>query len=160
MIQLTLVLHNIRSTHNVGAIFRTAECLGAHEIIISGYTPYPHHEGDTRLPHIARKLHSQISKTALGAERIVPFTVVDSFESWLATYPGELAALEIDARSVPITMFQPPRQLALLLGEEVAGVSEQHRTLANHLLEIPMRGTKESLNVSIAAGIAVYELLK
>ena len=107
------------------------------------------------MPHIARKLHSQISKTALGAERIVPFTVVDSFESWLAIYPGELAALEIDVRSVPIATFQPPRQLALLLGEEVAGVSQQHRTLASHLLEIPMRGTKESLNVSIAASIAI-----
>ena len=69
MPHITLLVHNIRSTHNVGAIFRTAEGFGVTEIVLSGYTPYPRLEtGDPRLPHIAEKLTAQIHKTALGAE--------------------------------------------------------------------------------------------
>ena len=81
MTKITLILHNIRSTHNVGAIFRTAEGFGAQEIILSGYTPYPQLEqNDPRLPHISEKLTSQIHKTALGAETMVPFRYVESIE--------------------------------------------------------------------------------
>ena len=73
MPEIVVIAHNIRSTHNVGAIFRTSEGFGVSKIILSGYTPYPALANDPRLPHIARKLTSQIHKTALGAEEIVPF---------------------------------------------------------------------------------------
>src|SRR6187402_53509 len=73
MPEIIVIAHNIRSTHNVGAIFRTAEGFGISKIILSGYTPYPRIERDSRLPHISEKLTKQISKTALGAEAIVPF---------------------------------------------------------------------------------------
>ena len=73
MPEILLILHNIRSTHNVGSIFRTAEGFGVSKIILSGYTPYPTIPNDTRLPHIREKLAAQIHKTALGAEAMVPF---------------------------------------------------------------------------------------
>ena len=77
MPDIIVIAHNIRSTHNVGSIFRTAEGFGVTKIILSGYTPYPVFSGDTRLPHIAQKLTAQIHKTALGAEDIVPFEYQD-----------------------------------------------------------------------------------
>ena len=71
---IIVIAHNIRSTHNVGAIFRTAEGLGVEQILCSGYTPYPAlPANDPRLPHLAEKLTRQIHKTALGAEELVPF---------------------------------------------------------------------------------------
>ena len=73
MPELIVIAHNIRSTHNVGAIFRTSEGFGVTKIILSGYSPYPTLDHDSRLPHISRKLTDQIHKTALGAEVIVPF---------------------------------------------------------------------------------------
>ena len=86
MPKITLLLHNIRSTHNVGAIFRTAEGFGVQQIILSGYTPYPKTTNDPRLPHIADKLTSQIHKTALGAENMVPFTYYESLDEWLSLF--------------------------------------------------------------------------
>ncbi len=73
MPEIIVIAHNIRSTHNVGAIFRTAEGFGIAKIILSGYTPYPTLPSDTRLPHISSKLTGQIHKTALGAEEFVTF---------------------------------------------------------------------------------------
>ena len=73
MSEIILILHNIRSTHNVGSIFRTAEGFGVAQIICSGYTPYPRLPDDQRLPHIAEKLTALIHKTAIGAETMVPY---------------------------------------------------------------------------------------
>lgn len=160
MPQITLILHNIRSAHNVGAIFRTAEGFGVHEIVISGYTPYPLSNGDTRLPHIAAKLDKDIHKTALGAERIVPFCRIERLDDWLKTNQEKLPliALEQSPDSVPLYEFQAPEKFALLLGEEVNGISEEHLGLTSAIIEIPMRGQKESFNVSVATGIALYSL--
>ncbi len=73
MPDIILIAHNIRSTHNVGSLFRTAEGFGVNKIILSGYSPYPKVQNDPRLPHIYEKLTDQIHKTALGAEEMVPF---------------------------------------------------------------------------------------
>src|SRR5665648_195833 len=73
MPKITVIAHNIRSTHNVGSLFRTCEGFGVGRLILSGYTPYPTIVGDSRLPHIREKLTAQIHKTALDAETIVPF---------------------------------------------------------------------------------------
>ena len=162
MPKITLLLHNIRSTHNVGAIFRTAEGFGVQQIILSGYTPYPKTTNDPRLPHIADKLTSQIHKTALGAENLVPFTYYESLDEWLSlnttTTKLPVIGLEQSNRSVMLPNFTPPEQFALLLGEEVHGIEDKHLTNCEHLIEIPMHGQKESFNVSVATGIALYGL--
>lgn len=160
MPHITLVVHNIRSTHNVGAIFRTAEGFGVKQIILSGYTPYPAYPGDRRLPHEAEKVSAQIHKTALGAENMVPFTHIDDLETWLDNLDMPLYALEQDPNSQNLETFQPVKTFALMLGEEVAGIESHLLTRCQKILEIPMVGQKESFNVSVAAGIALYALTR
>lgn len=164
--EITLILHNIRSTHNVGSMFRTAEGFGVRRIIITGYTPYPDlslvDQPDPRLPHIREKLTAQIHKTALGAEAMVPFEQFPTLEAWLAANDvGDqlpVIALEQSPDSVLLPKFQPPARLALLLGEEVAGVAPEHLARCDATVEIPMFGHKESFNVSVACGVALYGL--
>lgn len=158
MPEITLLLHNIRSTHNVGSIFRTAEGFGVKEIILSGYTPYPAVPHDARLPHIADKITKQIHKTALGAEALVPFRHFETLEAFLATNILPLVALEQAEGSVILRDAIPPRALVLVLGEEVQGIDPLLLARCDTALEIPMKGQKESFNVSVAAGIALYEL--
>lgn len=160
MPQLVLVAHNIRSTHNVGAIFRTSEGFGVERIILSGYTPYPTlATGDPRLPHISRKLTDQIHKTALGAEAIVPFEYQETPDlEGLRNEGYRIVGLEQDTRAVILPYYRPPEKIALLLGEEVKGITGDLRDLCDDLIEIPMVGQKESFNVSVATGIALYAL--
>lgn len=161
MKDIVLLLHNIRSTHNIGSIFRTSDGLGVSKIILSGYTPYPMlTQNDPRLPHIAQKLTRSISKTALGAETLVPFEHSPSppIET-LKSNGYTIVGLEQDIRSRPLTEYSPSGKIALLLGNELDGISEEHRALCDTLLEIPMQGKKESFNVSVAAGIALYHLV-
>lgn len=160
MIEIVLLLHNIRSAHNVGALFRTADGLGVKKIICSGYTPYPELPKDTRLPHIREKITKNIRKTALGAETIVPFDYEK--EPPLAALKKQgyaVVALEQAAKSTLLNQFKPPQKIALLLGEEVNGIEAGLLSQCDHTVEIPMRGQKESFNVSVAAGIALYKLL-
>lgn len=160
MPHITLVLHNIRSTHNVGSIFRTAEGFGIEKIILSGYTPHPRvTQGETRLPHIADKLDAQIHKTALGAEKLVPFSYVNDIDKWIDNFDGSLIALEQTPRSVKLHDFTAPDKFALILGEEVSGITDDLLEKCDLAVEIPMVGQKESFNVSVACGIALYGLL-
>lgn len=158
MSEITLVLHNIRSTHNVGSIFRTAEGFGVKKIICSGYTPYPVLQDDVRLPHISEKITKQIHKTALGAEIMVPFEYHEALDTWLGQNTLPLVALEQAQRSVNLRDFTPPVKFALLLGEEVEGITQDLLAQCDTILEIPMHGKKESFNVSVAAGIALFAL--
>ena len=157
--EIVVIMHNIRSAHNVGSIFRTAEGFGVSEILLTGYTPYPTTKDDTRLPHIAEKLTAQIHKTALGAEALVPFRyypTLDLASLQLAGY--QIVGLEQDARSSILPHYTPPSKIALLLGEEVQGIDQALLSQCDDLIEIPMKGRKESFNVSVAAGIALYAL--
>lgn len=159
MPELIVVAHNIRSTHNVGAIFRTAEGFGVKKIILSGYSPYPKTPDDHRLPHISAKLTAQIHKTALGAETIVPFEYQEYPDfAQLSNNGFRIVGLEQDARSVPLNAYHPPEKIVLVLGEEVEGISAELLNKCEDIIEIPMVGAKESFNVSVAAGIALYEL--
>ena len=158
MPRITLLLHNIRSTHNVGSIFRTSEGFGVEKIILSGYTPYPELPTDPRLPHIRQKLTAQIHKTALGAETMVPFEYHDNPLTWLDGTTLPLVALEQHTTSQNLRTYTPPQEFILLLGEEVHGIDDSLLTRADAIVEIPMQGEKESFNVSIAAGIALYAL--
>lgn len=159
MPNIIVIAHNIRSTHNVGSIFRTCEGFGVTKLILSGYTPYPEVPDDPRLPHERTKLTAQIHKTALDAETLVPFEYQpepDFGELRAAGY--RIVGLEQDASSVMLADYHPPQKVALLLGEEVAGITPELRAQCDDLIEIPMRGRKESFNVSVATGIALYAL--
>ncbi len=160
MREIILIAHNIRSTHNVGAFLRTADGFGVSKIIFSGYTPYPTLLGDTRLPHFADKITRQIHKTALGAETMVPFEQYE--EPPLAELKAQgfaIVGLEQDERSVMLTNYEVPAKVALFLGNEIDGIYPEYRAQCDALVEIPMRGGKESFNVSVAAGIALYHLV-
>lgn len=159
MPEIIVIAHNIRSTHNVGAIFRTSEGFGVNKIILSGYTPYPALPTDSRLPHIAEKLTAQIHKTALGAEAMVSFEYQEQPDLAALKQAGyRVAALEQAPNSIPLNTYHSPEKIALLLGEEVHGITDSLLALCDDTLEIPMKGQKESFNVSVAAGIALYQL--
>ncbi len=128
------------------------------KIILSGYTPYPSLPGDKRLPHIAEKITHQIHKTALGAESMVPFEYHETLAPWLEHNILPLLALEQAPDSINLPDFTPPSEFALLLGEEVQGIEPELLARCDQILEIPMRGQKESFNVSVATGIALYAL--
>ncbi len=159
MPKILIVAHNIRSTHNVGAIFRSAEGFGVEKIILSGYTPYPKIEKDGRLPHIAEKLTAQIHKTALGAETMVPFTFQEQPDLQELKNQGyRIVGLEQNERSVLLSEYKPSQNVALLIGEEVHGIESALLAQCDDIVEIPMVGQKESFNVSVATGIALYAL--
>ena len=157
--EIIVIAHNIRSTHNVGSIFRSCEGFGVSKIILSGYTPYPKLPNDSRLPHIFNKLTLQIHKSALGAEEMVPFeyqTTPDIEALKMAGY--KIIGLEQDKRSIMLPDFKAPDKVVLLLGEEVEGITSDLRDKCDFLIEIPMVGKKESFNVSVATGVALYQL--
>lgn len=159
MPDIIVIAHNIRSTHNVGSIFRTAEGFGVSRIILSGYTPYPRIEHDTRLPHISEKLTAQIHKTALDAETLVPFQYQETIDLDSLKQQGyRIVALEQSDTSVMLAEYQTPEKVVLLLGEEVHGIEQVLLDQCDDTIEIPMVGKKESFNVSVATGIALYEL--
>jgi 23S rRNA (guanosine2251-2'-O)-methyltransferase len=159
MPEIIVIAHNIRSTYNVGAIFRTAEGFGISKIILSGYTPYPRTINDSRLPHIADKLTKQISKTALDAEKQVPFEHLEEPSIDMLKQNGyRIVALEQADSSVTLKDYHPPEKIALLLGEEVEGVDQALLNQCEDIIEIPMVGQKESFNVSVATGIALYAI--
>lgn len=159
MSEIVVLLHNIRSTHNVGSIFRSADGFGVSKIIFSGYTPHPTLEDDTRLPHFADKITRQIHKTALGAETSIPFERHELPPIEQLTQAGyQIVGLEQDENSVLLSEYKNPGKVALILGNEIDGIYPEYRALCDTIVEIPMKGHKESFNVSVAAGIALYQL--
>ncbi len=152
-----MIAHNIRSIHNVGSIFRTCEGFGVQKLFLSGYTPSP----GIGLPHVAKKVAEAIHKTALGAEEIVPFEYCEDISELIAKLRSDgfrIVGLEQDPRSVMLPDYKPFTKTALILGEEVAGIAPSLRNLCDDLVEIPMFGRKESFNVSVATGIAIYHI--
>ncbi len=159
MREIVLLVHDVRSTHNVGSLLRTAEGLGVAHVYLSGYTPFPRLDSDTRLPHLAMKIDRQIQKTALGAERMIPWSVEPDIAATIARLKAEgftIAALEQTAESISLPDFQPPQKIAVVLGREVEGVAEDILALCDVALEIPMFGKKESFNVVQAAAMTLY----
>lgn len=160
-VNIIIVAHNIRSTFNVGSIFRTSEGFGVSKLIFSGYTPVPSFDGDTRLPHIAKKLSQQIEKTALGTTKSVPFEYSDNIQatfSKLKKIGFRIVALEQSKDSIPLPDYSGYQDICLVLGEEVHGITPDLLKICDDIVEIPMVGHKESFNVSTAVGIALYGL--
>ncbi len=158
---LSLVLYNIRSAHNVGSIFRTGDAVGVKHLYLTGYTPTP-------VDRFQNK-RKDIAKVALGAEDSIPWTsnegVVDLVRE-LKAKGVKIYALEQSARSkdyrdesAKIPSLESG-DVAVILGEEVKGIGPDILDLCDEVLEIPMRGSKESLNVSVATGILLFELTR
>ncbi len=159
MRSLILIAHNLRSTHNVGSLLRTAEGLGVKHVYLTGYTPYPQLEVDDRLPHIATKVHKQIEKTALGAELSVSWSRQKDIETIFTQLQADgyaVCAVEQALNSVKLPDFKPHGKVALLVGREVEGIEPAVLAACDTVLEIPMFGSKESFNVVQAAAMALY----
>lgn len=162
-----MVMHNIRSSYNVGAILRTAEGFGVSRVLFSGYTPRVH---DARvLPHLREKLDHEIHKTALGAEEMLDIYSSDEIISELVRLKDkgwQVVGLENNIQDMRLIRLNDPalrgklgEKVVLVLGEEVGGISRELYNLIDLFIEIPMRGRKESFNVSVAAGVAMYGIL-
>jgi len=160
--EIIVICHNIRSVHNIGSILRTADGFGAQEVIVTGISPYPEVENDSRLPHVKLKLTEQIHKTALGAEKTVKVRYQQKLEDAITDCRAQgcqIVALEQSRQSILLNKFNPgSKKIALVLGPEVTGLSSRELELVDAEIEIPMFGKKESFNVSVAAGIALYQL--
>lgn len=166
MREVIVVLHNIRSTYNVGAILRTAEGLGIKKVIYSGYTP--RYDDARILPHLREKLNRQIAKSALGAEKLVIQESVNDLTEWvnecradgyqIVGLENNLAPDEMAKRVILDKHLELGEKIVLFLGEEVDGIPAEVRPNMDIFLEIPMYGKKESFNVSVAAGIAMWGL--
>ncbi len=144
---IRFLAHNVRSLWNVGSFFRTCDAFGVEKIYLTGYTGHP-----------PRK---EITKTAIGAEEFVPWEhapdpvpVVQQLknEGW------SIVGLEITSAAVDLNSFKPPKKLCLIVGHELTGVPDSLLELCDHVVKIPMLGKKESLNVAVAAGIALHYL--
>lgn len=156
-----LIAHDMRSTHNVGSLLRTAEGLGVTKVFLTGYTPHPQYDGDPRLPHVARKQTLAIHKTALDAELQQPWEYQESVQSVIDTLQEngyQIVGLEQTADSVSLPKSNFSEKVALLLGREVEGIDAELLQLCEATVEIPMFGQKESFNVVQAAAIALYQL--
>lgn len=148
------LLDNIRSAWNVGAIFRTAECLGVQKLYLCGITPTP--QNDT------------VSKTSLGAEKLVEWIKTPNavpLALQLKAQGFQLWALEQEQRSQPIhhispSQIEPSQPIVLIVGNEVTGVDPELLDLSDKIIHIPMRGKKRSLNVEVAFGIAAWAFLR
>jgi len=157
MKESVLILHNIRSVHNVGSMFRTADAAGVSNIILSGYTPTP-------LDRFGRA-RKDFTKVSLGAEKTVAWEYAGDLSSTIKKLKSEgymLIAIEQDKKSAPLFGYKRKlgEKIAVLMGNEVEGISKDLLAQADAILEIPMRGEKESLNVSVAAGVALFALLR
>lgn len=161
--EIVLVLDNIRSTYNVGAILRTAEGFGASKVVLSGYTPRVNDE--RALPHLREKLNHEIHKTALGAEEMLDIYSSDEIITDLKKYKKDgyqIVGLENNVEDDRLICLNNPKlrenlkqKIVLILGEEVNGIDNSLYEIIDLFLEIPMQGKKESFNVSVAAGIAL-----
>lgn len=146
---LVVVAHNMRSLWNVGSLFRTCDAFGVTHVHLTGYTATP-----------PRK---EIAKTALGAEEWIPWSYEQDPLQVLRQRKSEgytIVGLEITSNSKPLFSYQPHGPQCLVLGHEILGVPKEILQACDAVVHIPMHGKKESLNVSVAAGIAMYGLRK
>lgn len=151
--EIRVLLHNIRSAHNVGSMFRTSDAIGVARIFLSGYTPLP-------VDRFGRPV-KEIAKTALGAEKSVPWNGERDVSRCIMRAKEEgfvVVGLEQDARAIDYARYSVDRPTLFVVGNEVRGMSPSLRAACDVLIEIPMRGTKESLNVSVSFGVALFRI--
>lgn len=150
------ILQNVRSLHNVGSIFRTADAAGVAKLYLCGITPAP----------VDRfgKIRPQVAKVALGAETSVPWEKVASTARLIDQLKKDryqIFAIEQSKKSVPyfrLKTMSSKQKIALIVGNEVKGLPKPILKKSDTILEIPMHGKKESLNVAVAFGIVVFSI--
>jgi len=146
--EIYVIAHNIRSLHNIGSFFRTSDGAGVSKIFLTGYSGCP-----------PRK---EISKTAIGAEEWIPWEHHKDplpLIKKLKKNGVQIVSLEKNNESIDINSFSPKYPTCLIVGNEIDGVGDEQLQLSDAVVEIAMNGKKESLNVSVAFGIAVYSLI-
>ncbi len=144
-----VICDNIRSLENIGSIFRTADALGVTKLFLCGISGAP--------PNL------KISKTALGAEKNIPFEYHKRTWRLIEKLKREkifIVSLEQSPKSILYTTFKPTFPLALIIGNEVKGISKKVLAQSDTVIYLPMQGKKESLNVSVAFGVAGYQIQK
>jgi tRNA G18 (ribose-2'-O)-methylase SpoU len=149
-----LILHNIRSVENVGAIFRTADAAGMDKIYLTGYTPCP-------LDRFGRK-RGDLAKSALGAEEFVKWEQKKSILQLLSKLKKEkflIIGIEQDKKAIDYKKVKLQNKNVFIVGAEVTGIPKNILKKCDIIAEIPMKGKKESLNVSVATGIALFRML-
>lgn len=171
-LEICVVLPDIRSSHNIGSIFRTSDAAGVSRIVIAGYSPCPTDKFN--------RPQKEIAKTALGAEKTIPWEYVADPKKALSKLKAEgfaLIAVEQDKRSISYKEFFDEKfrtakknkksdistslnKIAIVFGNEVDGLSTKLINMCEHVVDIPMKGEKESLNVSVSAGIVLYGLIE
>lgn len=154
-IHIHLVLNNLRSVYNTGSLFRTADAAGVTHVHLVGTTPTP----TDRFGRIRK----DFEKTALGAQNMIPWTYHPTFAECV-TYLREndlyIIALEQDDQSIPYTTIPLEKNLVLVVGNEPEGFSREDIILCDGIAEIPQYGGKESLNVSVAAGVVLFDVVR
>ena len=161
--KFVIILSDLRSAHNVGAIFRTADAINAEKIFLCGTTPKPGQPGPlTSLGSTSLAINRasrDLAKTALNAENCVAWEYkkrVGDVIKDLKQQGFQIVALEQDKKAVDIRKFRPKRKTAMILGYEVKGIGKNVLNKCDKIVYIPMFGKKESLNVSVAFGVAGY----
>lgn len=169
--QFAVILNDVRSCENVGSILRTAEFFGFKHVWFVGVTPYPSFakasegrpvQDDARLPHIREKLDRKIKKVSLGAEENLSLAYYSTLKELVVKLKSEnwqIVALEQAPNSVKLSEFRSKSEkVVLVLGTERTGLSSSDLSLVDEVIEIPRLGEKESLNVSVAFGVAAAGL--
>ncbi|HLC95579.1 MAG TPA: RNA methyltransferase [Patescibacteria group bacterium] len=154
---LVLIIHNVRSAHNVGSLFRTADGAGVERIFLTGYTPKPPKTDAVYMTSAEKALQ----KTALGAEKQMFWEKRFSISQTIVSLRKEgytIVALEQSQKSIDYRTYKPHAKVALLVGNEVLGVDSKILKRCDVMIAIPMRGYKNSLNVAVACGIALYQI--
>lgn len=152
--EAVVILENVRSAHNVGAIFRTAESVGVVKLYLVGYTPAPIDRFGRPVP--------DLQKTALGADAMVPWkqhTYIGELIAELKAEGFAIVAVERTEDAMDYKEYEPGDRVAFVFGNEIDGVSPEALVAADAVISLPMKGRKESLNVSVATGIVLYRVL-
>ncbi|MFA5888889.1 MAG: TrmH family RNA methyltransferase [Candidatus Paceibacterota bacterium] len=153
-LQISVLLHNIRSTHNVGSIFRTSDALGITKIYLSGFSPTPVDKFG--------KPRKDITKVALGGEKNISWEYSKNPEKIIKKLKKsnyQIIGLEQTKNSQDYKKVKIKSPTLFIVGNEVEGVERKILSLCDVLVEIPMKGKKESLNVSVAFGVALFRIL-
>jgi 23S rRNA (guanosine2251-2'-O)-methyltransferase len=148
-----LILDNIRSAENVGSLFRTADAAGVEKIFLIGYTPAPIDKFN--------RPNQKVKKASLGAEQTVDWESVSSLSRLINKLKKQgvmIIGLEQSPGAANYKNLKLQRPWALIVGNEVEGIAKKNLTHCDQVIEIPMSGSKESLNVSVAAGVALFRL--
>ncbi len=154
---LIFILHDLRSAHNVGSLFRSADGIGVEKIYCVGYTPVPAMPDKKYLTPAEKEM----KKTALGAETWIPWESRKNILILMQKLKKEgfqIVGLELDQRSIQYQNFKPTSKVALIVGNEVDGIPKKVLDLCDVIVSIPMQGKKESLNVSVAGAIAGFDI--